>query len=528
MPDGIYSPQISAIIHLPKEPAYPLASFYSTVRSVLQQYDQSLEVIILDQMLDNTVADEISKMNTEGNNIINIREQFSTLGAWLNASRAKADGKYLLYIDNSSTVVTLKNAAAAAFAMTAEKNPGAGMIYSDYEILRRKKAEEIHLLKPHQGRVRDNQDYGFVYFFDKSALSECGGFDESLQFNTLYDMHLKLMEENRLIHISNRYAGSLYRVEAKNQNHNVFDYLLASKESQQEAEHVLTEHLKRSRVYLAPGRYYQERPDIHTETELKASIIIPVNNRPDFISTAIESILEQTVPEIEVIVVVNGGSHDPTNQVVKRYMVGGEKYDPDKPKVRLVPIDINNIGLCLNLGIKIAKGKYYIQLDSDDRLKPNAVEKILTLFDSDPRIGIVIGSYEVWELDNKSGDLSRDESIPVVTHNEWTEENGRNNLLRINGAGAPRAIPISIIKDIGYFGINDEPYARNYGEDYDMVLKISEKYRVGRIWDPIYEVVRHKGGTDHSINIETIRRNDEAKDHMRLQAIERRKKLNAG
>jgi hypothetical protein len=174
----------------------------------------------------------------------------------------------------------------------------------------------------------------------------------------------------------------------------------------------------------------------------------------------------------------------------------------------------------------MARGKYYIQLDSDDRLKKNAIEKILEVFDEDPNIGIVIGSYEVWEMNDKNKKLSRVESIPVVTHDEWTEENGRNNLLRINGAGAPRAIPISVIKEIGYFAVNDEPFARNYGEDYEMVLKISEKHRVGRIWDPIYEVVRHKGGTDHSIDIETITRNDEAKDYMRLEALNRRKLLN--
>lgn len=135
---------------------------------------------------------------------------------------------------------------------------------------------------------------------------------------------------------------------------------------------------------------------------------------------------------------------------------------------------------------------------------------------------MVIGSYEVWELDDKTGKIDRVDSIPVVTHDEWTEENGRNNLLRINGAGAPRSIPINVIKEIGYFGINDEPFARNYGEDYEMVLKISEKYRIGRVWDPIYDVVRHSGGTDHNIDQSTVDRNDEAKDYMREQAIIRR------
>lgn len=526
MPDGIKLPKVTAVIHLPKDLPYPLTKFYEIVKSVLQQNEQPLELIILDQMLDEGIENEISRMNTEGNSIIFIHEQFSSLGAWLNASRARAQGDYILYIDNLSVVVNLKRAATLALLLTAERNPDAGMIYADYEIVQKKKTDEIHLLKHHQGRVRDNQDYGFVSLFKKSALSDCGGFDESLQHNTLYDIRLKLSENNRLVHISNRYDGSLYQVEAKDKDHNVFDYLLASKESQIEAENILTEHLKNTKCYLAPGRFYQNRPEPGEEATLEASVIIPVNNRPDFISTAIDSVLNQTIQNIEIIVVVNGGSKDPTNKTVKEYMPGGKKHNPDKPEVHLLPIDINNIGLCLNLGAKMARGKYYIQLDSDDRLKSNAIEKILDAFDSDPKIGIVVGSYEVWEMDSKTGKLSRVESIPVVTHDEWTEENGRNNLLRINGAGAPRSIPISVIKEIGYFGINDEPFARNYGEDYEMVLKISEKHRVGRIWDPIYEVVRHSGGTDHSIDIETIIRNDEAKDYMRLQALNRRKILN--
>lgn len=139
---------------------------------------------------------------------------------------------------------------------------------------------------------------------------------------------------------------------------------------------------------------------------------------------------------------------------------------------------------------------------------------------------MVIGSYEVWEKTD-AGELHRMKDIPVVTHDEWTEDNGRNNLLRINGAGAPRSIPIQLIKDMGWFGINDEPFARNYGEDYDMVLRISEHHRIGRIYDPIYEVIRHSGGTDHSIDQVTTDRNDEAKDWMRKVAIRRRQALNA-
>jgi glycosyltransferase involved in cell wall biosynthesis len=257
-----------------------------------------------------------------------------------------------------------------------------------------------------------------------------------------------------------------------------------------------------------------------------ASVVIPVNNRPDFIGWAIESVQRQTVSQVEVIVVVNGGPDDPTGAAVRRYQEGGDRYNASAPPVRLIVLDVNNLGVCLNTGIAAARGKYYVQLDSDDRLNPDAVEKLLAVFDSDPTIGMVVGSYEVSTLQEGTGEVVRNEEIPVVTHDEWTADNGRNNLLRINGAGAPRSAHIKAIREVGWFGVNDDPACRNYGEDYDLVLRMSERYTIGRVWDPIYQVVRHSGGTDHSIDQATIDRNDNAKDHMRFEALRRRKILN--
>jgi glycosyltransferase involved in cell wall biosynthesis len=527
MADGIMNKLITAVIHLPKELAYPVSDFINLVQSLLDQYDQSLEVIIMDEGAPPEIRQSVIQINNEGNSISFLTGNFRTRGEWMNAALNQANGDFLLYLDNSHHEISLKHAAATTLLLTAERNPGAGMIYSDFELENNGEVKEIRLLKHHEGRVRDNQNYGQLAFFAKAALRECGGFDESLQFNTMYDIRLKLGEKHKLIHLSNKYSGSLYRVVSEGKSHNVFDYLLASKDSQIEAENVLSGHLQRIGAYLEAGEHYSPRPEPSPESTLDASIIIPVNNRAAFIPTAIESVLAQSRQNIEIIVVVNGGADDPTIAKVKEYMPGGTRYDAAKPEVRMIVLDINNIGLCLNLGARAARGKYYVQLDSDDRLKKDAVEKILAVFDSDPLIGMVIGSYEVWQLDDKSRELNRVESIPVVTHDEWTEENGRNNLLRINGAGAPRSIPIKLIKDIGYFGINDEPFARNYGEDYEMVLKISEKHRIGRVWDPIYEVIRHSGGTDHSIDQNTIDLNDNAKDYMRAEAIGRRILLNA-
>lgn len=494
--------------------------FKKTMNSIEKLFNNDYETIIL--ATDRKKAQSIFQ-NT---NLQIIKYDIKNPSVGLNKSLKAASGKYILYIDNTQNPVYLKNSSLDAFLLAAERNPKTGLFYTSYELRDGKEIKEIHLLDHNLGRIRDNMDYGKVFFMPKSALNSIGGFDKSVKYNVLYDLRLKISEKYQLIRISNRYGGSFYQVESAGKKANVFDYLLAGKEVQLEAEKVVTEHLKRINAFLKPNKYFPVKNKVKDISTLTASIIIPVGNRPEFIGTAIDSVLAQTIQDIEVIVMVNGGQNDPTADVVRKYMKDGEYYDETKPEVRLFVLDINSIGLCLNIGTKNARGKYYVQLDSDDRLKHDAVEKIIKKYKSSPEVGMVIGSYEVWEkLGN--GKLKRMKDMPVVTHDEWTEKNGRNNLLRINGAGAPRSIPINVIKEMGYFSINDDPYARNYGEDYEMVAKISEHYKIGRIFDPVYEVIRHEGGTDHAINQTTIDRNDNAKDWMRKEAIIRRQKLNS-
>ena len=498
-------------------------AWFRTLKSVLDQTNQDFELTIIDEIQED-ISTGIEELNTGLKQVKILVPHGHQQSIQLNEAFNSSDADYHLYIDNRLQEVVVKKSGLEICLLAAKNNNNTGLIYADYDLLENEQVKEVRLLKYHVGRVRDNQDYGKVFFLNAEALKNIGELPAEVKFNALYDLRLKISEKYQLIHIANRYSGSLYQVVAQSKAHNVFDYLLAGKDSQLEAEQVLTAHLKRINAYLEPGTFYNERPKTAPETILKATVIIPVNNRPEFICDAIESVQEQTVKDVEVIVVVNGGDNDPTVDAVKKYMSGGEKFDAGKPEVRLLVHDMNNLGLCFNSGANIAKGEFYVQLDSDDRLTPDAVEKILKVYESDPKIGMVIGSYEVWEKD-AAGNITRMEQIPVVTHDEWTEENGRNNLLRINGAGAPRSIPIALIKEIG-FSMNEEPFARNYGEDYQMVMKISERHRIGRVWDPIYKVVRHAGGTDHSIDQNTIDRNDEAKDFMRKESILRRIKLN--
>ncbi len=513
----------AVILHGPDAKGLSADVVRETLDSVLAMNNRDFELILMGQAEKSVTA----LLENSGQDFTFVKPTSNVLSIQLNEALTSTDSDFILYIDNAQNPIRMKKAGLDVFSMAAERHENAAYIYADYDLKDGESVKEIKLLFHHRGRVRDNQDYGKVHYFRRSALTGAGNFDSSVRFNALYDIRLKLSEGSELIRVSNKYNGSLYTVVSGGKKANVFDYLLAGKEVQVEAEEVVTRHLKRLGAYLAPGQFRKSSRKNEDGSELKASVIIPVGYRPEFIGTAINSIQAQTVQDIEAIIVVNGGDEDPTIPEVKRYMKGGDLHDASKPEIRLIVVDVNSIGFCLNLGARAAKGKYYIQLDSDDRLKADAVQKAIDVFESDSKIGMVIGSYEVWEK-HEDGRLTRMEEIPVVTHDEWTEDNGRNNLLRINGAGAPRCIPIAVIEEMGGFSINDDAYARNYGEDYEMVNKISESYRIGRIYDPIYEVIRHSGGTDHAISQDVIDRNDEAKDDMRREAIARRIALNGG
>jgi glycosyltransferase involved in cell wall biosynthesis len=509
---------------------YGAGALAASVAAVLEQDYQPVELIIVDRRGPGADLAFLPESLRADRRVVHLPGAYANRAVACNAALQRASGALLLHVDNQAACVTLRRSAVRALVLAAARHRSAGLIYADYcRTDAHGGPAEVHLLDYHAGRLRDNLDFGPAILYRASVLEGLGGFDSRYAVADLYDLRLRIGEKHGLVHIGNRTGGSLYQVAAPPGGHNVFDYLLSDRDGQTEFEQALTEHLKRTGAYLPADRLLK-RVTYSTAQQGRfdkgiASVVIPVNNRPEFIGRAVESALSQTVTNIEVLVVVNGGPSDPTIDQVRRYQPGGDRFDPTRPPVRLIVLDVNNIGLSLNAGIEAATGKFYVQLDSDDRLKPDAVEKLIAVFDSDPCIGMVIGSYELWELDPATGRAGRCAELPVVRHEEWTDQNGPNNLLRLNGAGAPRAAHIKVINEFGGFGVNDSPHSRNYGEDYDLVLKISERYRVGRVWDPIYEVLRHPGGTDHSIDQATIDRNDNAKDQMRLAALQRRQAL---
>ncbi len=517
--------KVSFVLQANQNSAYKLDRFELTLDSIDQQFRKNHETVVYGNWAE--ALDEAKKRGC-----LTVSTSMENRSQALNDAFAKASGEYVLICNNENNVIEFKQSASAFYQFLMDKTKNAELVYSDYDLIDQEQLKERKLLEFLKGRLTDSWDMGYCLLFRRSFLERINYCDTTYKFNPLYDLRLKAFEGENVVHVSNRFNGTPYFVYAAPQNLDVFAYLKAGKEIAQELETICSEHLKRINAYLAPGQNYHI-VDYTREEENSfktiASVVIPVFNRPEFIGAAIESVQAQTIQNIECVVVCNGGQDDPTVAEVQRYMPDGDKYDEKKPSVRLIVHDMNNLGLCFNDALASSQSKYYVQLDSDDLLFDDAVEKILDVYEKDEKIGMVIGSYQVFEkqADGSVTPVLVEGKPFVVTHDEWTEENGRNNLLRIGGAGAPRSIKIKVLAEMGWFGMNDSPYSRNYGEDYELVNKVAEQYRIGRVWDPIYKVVRHSGGTDHMIDQQTIDVNDNAKDYMRLQAIIRRQNINA-
>jgi len=518
-------PQISVLLQAPGEMPYSPDDFDRMLSTLTRQSFGEFEIIIYG---DNARVTETKSTDT----LKLVHTASDSQAGALNAALNQARGEHILHCNNRSNAIEFRGSALLLYRMAMERHGHAALLYGDYDLLDGNRLIERKLLEHHSGRLCETFDMGYCLLFSHKFLQSVGYADGRFRNNPLYDLRLKASEQGEIVHISNRSNGAPYLVRAAAKGLDVFAYLKVGAKIASENELILTEHLKRIDAYLEPGRHFQLV--VYTPEEEKqfeqciASVVIPVYRRPEFIGPAIASVQSQTVRNIEIVIVCNGGEEDPTVDETKRYMPGGDKFDPGKPVVRLIVHDINNIGLCLNSALQTSKAKYYIQLDSDDQLFPDAVEKILAAYQGDGRIGMVIGSYQVFEkkADGSIEPVLVDGKPFIVTHDEWTEENGRNNLLHIGGAGAPRSIKIKVLEEMGWFGMNDSPYSRNYGEDYELVNKVAERYRIERVWQPIYKVVRHAGGTDHQIDQATIDLNENAKDHIRWEAIKRRQLLN--
>ena len=379
----------------------------------------------------------------------------------------------------------------------------AGMVYADHFQVKGDEQVKAPVIDYQKGSLRDDFDFGSVLFFNAKALKESvSRMTESYLHAGLYDLRLKLSQLYALVH-ANEYLYSEVEEDNRKSGEKQFDYVdPRNRDRQIEMEKACTQHLKEIGGYLEPN--FKDIDFNQGDFEVEASVIIPVRNRAATISAAIESALKQQTSFKFNIIIIDNHSTDGTTEAI-------DAFKADERVVHLVP-ERNDLGIggCWNYGVNDARcGKFAVQLDSDDLYKDeHTLQTIVNAF-YEQKCAMVIGSYMMTDFD-------LNELPPgVIDHKEWTPDNGRNNALRINGLGAPRAFYTPVLRAIGLPNTS-------YGEDYAMGLNISRQYQIGRIYDVLYLCRRWGGNSDAALSIEKVNANNLYKDRIRTWELEAR------
>ncbi len=401
------------------------------------------------------------------------------------------------------TRIDLGQFALDRFVQVAQ-DTGAGMVYSDF-IEIKGDARSNHPVNDYQfGSVRDDFDFGPLLFFRTEALKKAvEAFESDYEHAGLYDARLRISQDWELVRVS-EYLYNTVQTDLRKSGEKMFDYVdPKNREVQIEMERAFTEHLKQIGAYLEP--VFREVEETDQTFPVKASVVIPVRNRIRTIRDAVRSVLTQETDFDFNILVVDNFSTDGTLEALR------EMAAEDDRLVVLVP-DRKDLGIggCWNVAVHSDHcGEYAVQLDSDDVYKDNTtLQRVVDVF-REERCAMVVGSYEMTNFDL--------EPIPpgLIDHREWTPENGRNNAIRINGLGAPRAFYTPVLREVKVPNVS-------YGEDYALGLAISRDYQIGRIYEPIYCVRRWEDNTDASLDIKAMNAHNAYKDKLRTFELKAR------
>ena len=384
----------------------------------------------------------------------------------------------------------------------------AGMVYSDYFDIVNEKLTPHPVIDYQTGSLRDDFDFGAVLFFNSQVLiSAAKEMNESFDFAGLYQLRLKISKQMLPVRIPEM-LYSLTATDTRASGKKMFDYVDPKNRAVQvEMEQAATTHLKEIGGYLEPefGEIAFEDGDF----EVEASVIIPVKDREKTISDAIESVMSQQTAFAFNLIIVDNHSTDGTTGIIRKYAADHENL------VHVIPDRYDLwIGGCWNVAVHHSRcGKFSVQLDSDDLYSDeHTLQKIVDAF-YDQQCAMVIGSYRMTNFIL--------EEIPpgIIDHKEWTPENGRNNALRINGLGAPRAFYTPLLREINIPNVS-------YGEDYSVGLSISRQYQIGRIMEPIYLCRRWEENSDATLSIEAQNKHNLYKDRLRTFELTARINLN--
>ena len=419
----------------------------------------------------------------------------------------KCDAEFILVYFKQQALV-MKDDCVEKMLAPMLHNTSINMVYADRTVEENGVTVEAPLIDCQAGSVRDDFEFGSVLLYRKSAVENYLQIMEqypntSYQFAAWYSLHLFLM--GSICHIK-EFVYHEKELDLRKSGEKQFDYVdPRNRQRQIELENafILALHVKFNKGLYA-GMFKDldlRKPTFKNE----ATVIIPVRNRVRTIADAIESALMQETTFPYNVIVVDNYSTDGTTELLEKYK--------NNPRVKhIIPEDKNlGIGGCWNRAIQDDEcGRFAVQLDSDDLYSsPQTLQKIVDKF-YDEDCAMVIGSYRMCDFQLNT--------LPpgLIDHAEWTEEKGRNNALRINGLGAPRAFFTPIVREL--------PFPNSsYGEDYAMGIAISRNYRIGRIFEELYLCRRWEGNSDAALSREKVNANNTYKDSLRTQELEQRK-----
>ncbi len=480
--------------------------------SLQSGFEQTLRVFIQSPLVEEVILLHESAHEPPLPRCKFIRASSLSSGQVLNNLIEEIRTDFLMIITDPSEM-EIPPATLERFIDVAEST-GSGMVYSDYLEKGQGDITE-HPVNDYQlGSIRDEFDFGHVILFSmpavRRALRKYGPIP-AVAHAALYDLRLKVSVDHSLFHIqeflcTKKVSGTDTGQEISKRE-SQFNYVDHRNEAaQKEMELVATEHLRNIGAFLEPR--FKNLLRSQDNFPVEATVIIPVLNRVRTITDAVRSALAQGTTFPYNVIVVDNHSTDGTTPILAELA----RRNPAIKHIIPSRFDLA-IGGCWNEAVSSKFcGRYAVQLDSDDLYNgPETLQKLIDVMRGGD-FAMVIGSYT---LVNESM-----QEIPpgVIDHREWTDDNGRNNALRVNGLGAPRGFNTALLRKIGFLNVS-------YGEDYAMALRLSREYRIGRIYESLYLCRRWEGNTDTRISIEKSNRHDAFKDKIRTVEIMARRKL---
>ncbi|MBD9261049.1 MAG: DUF4922 domain-containing protein [Prevotella sp.] len=418
------------------------------------------------------------------------------------------DADYLL-LCTRMTSVRWGLYALERFLRTAD-DTGAVMVYSDHYSLEEGALTKHPAIDYQAGSLRDDFDFGSLWLIKSQALLDYVAQTDRVdyQYAGLYDLRLYLSRKGEIFYL-NEYLYTEAELDTRKSGEKQFDYVNPrNREVQIEMERACTAHLEKVGAIVDTNFYRQ--PDFDEQDfACEASVVIPVFNREKTIADAVKSALSQKTNFPYNVIVVNNHSTDSTGEIL-------DSID-DGRLIQIVPgrTDLG-IGGCWNVAVNSDHcGKFAVQLDSDDLYSsPKTLQKIVDAF-HEQKAAMIIGSYRMCDFDLNT--------LPpgLIDHKEWTEDNGCNNALRINGLGAPRAFFTPLVRQIQFPNTS-------YGEDYALGLAFSRRYRIGRIYDELYLCRRWGGNSDAALSVERVNANNLYKDRLRTMELKARQQMLQG